>query len=571
MANGAGRVMRSLMAAPPLEPGETRPQDQWGPDRLGGATLEAGDTFPMRLRSRACQADLRATYDDDSVEEKRGVELCGGTGRVLFDGSGIARQPERAFVLVNRHSAAVEEAYASGTNDAEWGDDRLTGTLERGGRQEVVLQGGCEIDLRIVFGNGSAEERRGIDICATQLIVLRPDWVLADKLDRNPGPIERAPPREGSVRLRNTGPSPIVGSMWRPRARRAAPTASAPRCWARGGAGLPAARGRRLHRDPFRCLPRRAGDFPPRLQPVLRRRGGPAMMPSLKTFRAAAALLLALPLAAGPALAQQPAPPAIQAPVPQPLRGPGTRGLRRPFRRAAPDGPRRRAPAGQRPGAADPLFPVPPPGRLDPGHRPWCRGPRILLRGTAEALETAEPEPKLRDDRLPGATPVQSWHRCPAAPPGLAALHGEGVAFLSALEGLEAACGPAAPSPEACVAAVIREGDISGDGKLSVAEIARLVRGASWLLAAAEDATPETVLATGGGGLLAGVAMGRLLMESLDYDGDGKLSAAELAQDRLGFGRATGQADGRPVRMQGLQEGVALLRGVVEGLLFEQE
>ena len=210
VANGAGRVMRSLMAAPPLEPGETRSQEQWGPDRLGGATLEAGDTFPMRLRSRACQTDLRATYDDDSIEEKGGVELCGGTGRVLFDGSGIARQPERAFVLVNRHSAAVEEVYASGTNDSEWGDDKLTGTLERGGRQEVVLQGGCEIDLRIVFGNGSAEERRGIDICATQLIVLRPDWVLAEKLDRNPGPIERAPPREGSVRLRNTGPSPIV-------------------------------------------------------------------------------------------------------------------------------------------------------------------------------------------------------------------------------------------------------------------------------------------------------------------------------------------------------------------------
>jgi hypothetical protein len=211
VANGAGHVMRSLLVATtPLEPGEARPQDQWGPDRFGGATLEAGDTFPLRLRSRACQADLRVTYDDDSVEEKRGVELCDGTGRVLFDGSGIARPPERAFVLVNRHNAPVEEVYASDTNETEWGDDRLSGTLERGGRQEVVLRGGCEIDLRIVFGNGSAEERRGIDICAIQLVVLRSDWVLAEKLDRNPGPIERAPPREGSVRLRNSGPSPIV-------------------------------------------------------------------------------------------------------------------------------------------------------------------------------------------------------------------------------------------------------------------------------------------------------------------------------------------------------------------------
>jgi hypothetical protein len=264
--------------------------------------------------------------------------------------------------------------------------------------------------------------------------------------------------------------------------------------------------------------------------------------------------------------------PTAQVPVPEPLRGPWYQGpcaepsaaihlTARAVARLPGDGPARLIRFSQsRPLEGWTL-----------GTGRGAEAPRILLRGTAEALETAEPEAKLRDDRLPGDTPVRTWHRCPAAPPGLAALHGEGVAFLSALEGLEAACGPAAPAPDSCVAAVIREGDVSGDGKLSVAEVARLVRGASWLLAAAEDATPETMLATGGGGLLAGVAVGRLLMESLDYDGDGRLSAAELAQDRLGFGRATGNAEGRPVRMQGLQEGVALLRGVVEGLLFEQE
>jgi hypothetical protein len=275
-------------------------------------------------------------------------------------------------------------------------------------------------------------------------------------------------------------------------------------------------------------------------------------------------LLLALPASAQPA----PPPP----PVPEALRGPWYQGSC-----ADPDA------ALHLTARAAARLPEHGPARLIrfSESRPvdgWTMGtgrgaeaPRILLRGTAEALDTAEPDAKLRDDLLPGPTPVQSWHRCPGAPAGLAALHGEGVAFLGVLENLEAACGNTAPAPEACPAALLREGDVSGDGKLSVAEIARLVRGASWLLAAAEDATPETVLATGGGGLLAGVAVGRLLMESLDYDGDGKLSAAELAQDRLGFGRATGNAAGRPVRMQGLQEGVTLLRGVVEGLLFKEE
>ncbi|MBO1075574.1 hypothetical protein [Roseomonas marmotae] len=211
VANGSGRTMRSLFAdTTPLESGETRPQERWGPDRMGAVPVEAGDTFQLRLRSRACQADLRAIYEDDTVEEKTGVEMCSGNRRVLFDGSGIPRAPERVLTLVNRHSAAVEEVYASDINDTDWGDDRLTGPLERGGRQEITLRSGCEVDLRIVFGNGGAEERRGIDICAVGMVVLRPDWVLAEKLDRNPGPIERAPPREGGVRLRNSGPAPIV-------------------------------------------------------------------------------------------------------------------------------------------------------------------------------------------------------------------------------------------------------------------------------------------------------------------------------------------------------------------------
>jgi hypothetical protein len=212
VANGSGRAMRNLYAtATPLQQGQTRNADSWGPDRLSGVAMEAGETFNLRLRTRNCLADLRAVYDDDTAEEKRGVDICTGSGTALFDASGVPRPPERAFTLVNRHSAAVEEAYASSIDESDWGEDKLSGgPLERGGRHEVVLRGGCEIDLRIVFANGGAEERRGIDICATNLIVLRPGWTLATRLDQNPGAIDPGPPREGSVRLRNTGPAPIV-------------------------------------------------------------------------------------------------------------------------------------------------------------------------------------------------------------------------------------------------------------------------------------------------------------------------------------------------------------------------
>ncbi|MDQ1080245.1 hypothetical protein [Pseudoroseomonas cervicalis] len=199
-----------------------------------------------------------------------------------------------------------------------------------------------------------------------------------------------------------------------------------------------------------------------------------------------------------------------------------------------------------------------------------AEAPRILLRGDANALETAEPDAKLRDDRLPGETPLQGWRRCPSPPLQFAALHGEGLAFLGALEGLEAACGAPGAAIGPCVSALVAAGDVSGDGLLSVAEIARLVRGLTWVLAAAEDAAPENVLAAGGGGLLAGVAIARFALESLDYDGDGKLSAAELGQDRAGFTRALGSEAGRPLRLEGVQEGVTVLRSLLDNLLLGQ-
>jgi hypothetical protein len=195
-----------------------------------------------------------------------------------------------------------------------------------------------------------------------------------------------------------------------------------------------------------------------------------------------------------------------------------------------------------------------------------AEAPRLLFRAAPEGLETIEPDPTTRDDRLPGEARPETWRRCPAPPPAIAALHGEGVAFLASLEHLEAACG--AGTPGACAEALIRQGDVSGDGKLSPAELARLVRGAAWVLAVQEGGTQDVLAAAVGGGALGGILAARLLVESLDYDGDGRLSLEEVLQDRAGgFARAPGTESGRPLRMDGLTEGAGMLRGLVEGLI----
>jgi hypothetical protein len=189
--------------------------------------------------------------------------------------------------------------------------------------------------------------------------------------------------------------------------------------------------------------------------------------------------------------------------------------------------------------------------------------PRLLLRAAGAALETAEPDAKLRDDLLPGESPRTSWRRCEAPPAGIAVRHGEGFAFLGTIETLEAAC--AGPFPR-CAEALVAAADISGDRLVTAAEIARLLRGAAWVAAVQEGGTADTVLAVEGAGLVGGVLAARLLIESLDFDGDGRLSAAEIAQDRGALPAGGGAAAGRPLRFEALGAAAGFLRGLVEGI-----
>lgn len=195
-----------------------------------------------------------------------------------------------------------------------------------------------------------------------------------------------------------------------------------------------------------------------------------------------------------------------------------------------------------------------------------AEAPRLLLRPAGEALETAEPEAKTRDDRLPGEAPILRWQRCPGLPPALAMQHGEGLAMLAALEHLEAGCG-GADTPR-CLGALVDQADVSGDGMLGPAELARLVRGAAWVVAVQEGAAAEALGAASGAGALAGLLAARGLVESLDYDGDGRLSVAELGQDRVAPVRAgaLGTAEGRPLREDAAAPVLDALRGLVSGL-----
>lgn len=194
--------------------------------------------------------------------------------------------------------------------------------------------------------------------------------------------------------------------------------------------------------------------------------------------------------------------------------------------------------------------------------------PRLLLRREADALSFAQAEPKLRDDQLPGNPKPARLVPCPGLPLPLAAVHGEGVAFLQGLETLEPACG--GNDAAGCVAVFMAYADVSRDERLAPAEVGRALRGAAWAVQLAGGTTEEALGA--GLAVAAGsrVVVARLFVEALDYEGRGSITAAAILQDRAPFPSAAAlrPSPATPLPLEQLSETLGPL-GPMFGLLTD--
>ncbi len=156
---------------------------------------------------------------------------------------------------------------------------------------------------------------------------------------------------------------------------------------------------------------------------------------------------------------------------------------------------------------------------------------RLLFRSTADGLLVRDPPAKMPDASLPGDGPDVAFRRCPSIPVGLAGLHGEGLSFLAALDGIGASC--AGDDGAACIARIWAWADVSGDGGLSVAEIARLVRGMAYVGTLTAGSTESELAQAVGAAGVAAIAAAWALLASVDYDGSGTVSREEVAHDRF--------------------------------------
>ena len=167
--------------------------DRWGRDRLANNSLPAGSSFPVRLPADGnCVYDIRVVFADGQSEEKRRVNTCrvetvafpggratgaapegGGAapgndqGGRQNGGRATAPSDDPTFRLVNRGKVQVSEVYVSPTGDESWGNDRLgDDTLAVGATRVIRLPSGdCQYDVRVVFSNGEATEKRRLNLC----------------------------------------------------------------------------------------------------------------------------------------------------------------------------------------------------------------------------------------------------------------------------------------------------------------------------------------------------------------------------------------------------------------------
>ncbi len=144
---------------------------------------------------------------------------------------------------------------------------------------------------------------------------------------------------------------------------------------------------------------------------------------------------------------------------------------------------------------------------------------------------------------------LTEWQRCDSVPGEAALVHAEPAAVLASLRDVQDACAGGGDE-EACGAAVLRAVDVSGDGLVATAEVARVLRVVGYMAGVApglergQPTTEKELSAWLAGGLFLGPALAELLVKSLGYDADGRLSPAELAQDRAGaLGGLAGRLD----------------------------
>jgi hypothetical protein len=166
IAIGPATLLAGMLA---IGPASAQMTQYWLPNGPGGTTYNNP------------QGSLSGTYYNNAMrrqadmlrwQQQRGEPRGAGVGQAAVP-QAASRDP--SFRLGNAGGRTIREAYVSASTDSNWGPDRL-GQYVIGPGQAFVIRlpnGQCVNDVRVVFMDGQAQERRQVNTCALTDLAFR--------------------------------------------------------------------------------------------------------------------------------------------------------------------------------------------------------------------------------------------------------------------------------------------------------------------------------------------------------------------------------------------------------------
>jgi hypothetical protein len=141
--------------------------NDWGRDVLGNEVLRPGERYWVVPRLSDCLLDIKVVFVGGREETRWQINTCNLTNIVWGGAPAAAGDP--SFRFINRTGATIRELYVSLSSDNSWGRDRLgSDMLGPNAGFNIGLPPGkvCTVDIRVVFTDGQATERRGVETCS---------------------------------------------------------------------------------------------------------------------------------------------------------------------------------------------------------------------------------------------------------------------------------------------------------------------------------------------------------------------------------------------------------------------
>lgn len=116
-----------------------------------------------------------------ACERRRGLVLAAAA---VLAPAAVDAQPNPDFWVVNRSTIRIDRLYVSPVDRDEWGHDWLGDHVLAPGERFPVRpprDGRCLYDIRVVYADGSAEERRRVNICAVAEVSFSRGSAAADR------------------------------------------------------------------------------------------------------------------------------------------------------------------------------------------------------------------------------------------------------------------------------------------------------------------------------------------------------------------------------------------------------